>query len=151
MFAGFQVGKQAHFFQRVARHGVRLVNQQNDTSAFSVAQNELGVKGVDSGRGAVGRHAQVVSDRIENLVAGKRRIGQIDGVHIVGQFIQQHSAQHRLAAADFADDGDDAFLRGKRVAQGFEQRAAARPGEEKMRIRRNRERGLIESEMLDVE
>ncbi len=91
---------------------------------------------------------QLVADREEDFVTRQRRIGEINGFDRRGQPFHQHSTQHRLAAADFARDLDDAFVMGDGVEQCFERGAPVGPLKEKIGMRRDAERRLFQPEVL---
>ena len=95
-------------------------------------------------------HAQFVGNRIEDFVSRERGVGQISGFDIFRKPFEQHAAEHGLAAADFAADLDDAFVVGNGVDQCVQRRTTIAAGKEKLRMRRNAERGFTQTEVVEV-
>ena len=111
VIADLQVVEQAQLFQRIQRHGVRLIDQYDDTLAFAGLLLELVLDAVhdDADALAVDAQAERVGNRIQHFFARQARVGEINGFNMFGQPLEQHAAQHGFAAADFAADFDDAF------------------------------------------
>ena len=100
---------------------------------------------------AVGRNAQLVGDGAKDFMARQRRVGEIERLDVGWQALQQHSAEHGLAAAHLAGDLDDALVLGDRIDQRVECRAAIGAGKEEIGMRRDAERRLAQAEMLKIE
>ena len=91
---------------------------------------------------------QIVRDRIQNLVALKRRVRQVNDFHMAGQTFHEHPAEHRLPAADLPGYLDDAFIMEDCIQKRVERRTAIGAIEEEVRMRRDPERRLVEPEMI---
>src|SRR5512134_4146555 len=87
---------------------------------------------------------------MQDLVAGERRVGEVDGLDVLGQALDEDAAQHRLAAPDLACDLDDPFVVGDRVQQRLQRGAAVRTREEELGVGGDPEGGLVEPEMAEV-
>ena len=93
---------------------------------------------------------QIIGDSRQHFVGGQRRHGQVDGLDGLRQPLHQHAAQHGLAGTDLTSDLHQAFATGNGVYQRLKRFATIRASEEKLRMRGNFERGLIEAEMLKI-
>ena len=85
--------------------------------------------------------AETVGDGIQHLFARQAGIGQINIFQLRWQTFQQHAAQHGLAATNLAGDFDDAFAFCNGINKRIENFAPICSGKEKMRDRRDFERG----------
>ena len=93
---------------------------------------------------------QVARDRSEHFVAREARHRQVDRFDRLRQALDQHAAKHRLAAAHFTRDLDEALARGDRVEQALERRAAVGAREEELRVGGDAKGRFAKAEMLEV-
>ena len=130
-----------------------LVDHDDDPLAGGVALDQRILQGADHRVGglAVGRNAQFVGDGAEYLVARQRRVGQVERFDVGRQALEQHAAEHGLAAADLAGDLDDAFVLGDGIDQGIERRSAVGTGKEEIGMRGDAEGRFAQAEMLEIE
>ena len=150
---GFQIGQQAHFFQRCQRHALRFFDKNHHALAVGVAFEQVRLYGLhdfEARRLAVEVQMQLEGDGVQNFFRRNARVGEINGFHVFGQALHQHVAQHGLAAADFTAYLDDAFAMRDGVNQCLKDRPAITAAEEKIRVRGNLEGRLIEAEMFVI-
>ncbi|MPN64618.1 hypothetical protein SDC9_212394 [bioreactor metagenome] len=100
---------------------------------------------------AVGGNAKFVGNGTEDFLARQGRIGEVERFDVARQALEQHPAQHGLAAADFAGDLDDAFILRDGIDQGVQRRAAIGTGEEKVGMRRDAEWRFAHAEVFEVQ
>ena len=93
---------------------------------------------------------EFLGDSVENFVAGERGVGKVDGIDVLGQSLEQHPAEHCLAAAHFAADLDDSFVMGDGVDQCFQRGAAIGAREKEFGMRCDAEWRFAESEMFEI-
>jgi hypothetical protein len=96
------------------------------------------------------RQPQFGGDGQQDLVLREHGVGQIDRFNVVREPFEQHAAEHGLAASDLAADLDDALIVGDRIDQCFERGAAVGTGKEELGVRRDAERRLLQSEMIEI-
>src|SRR5260370_19751839 len=129
---------------------MRRVDQDHRALALAEKADEMLLQSAKHARRALVLHVelQLVADRKEDFIPRQRRTAEINGFDRWRQALHQHPAQHRLAAADFARDLDDALVVSDRVENRLERAAAVGALQEEIRIVRNAERRLVPPEMV---
>ena len=152
MAARLEIGQQAHLLERVLGHDVRLVDQDDDAAAGAVESDEMLLQLAQRSRAPLRQlELQLVGDGVQDLVARERRRREVKGFHVARQTLHQHAAEHGLAAADLARHLDDALVMHHRIGERLERRAALGAVEEKVGMRRNAKRRLVQAEVLEIE
>ncbi len=153
MAVGFEIRQQANFLERLGRHGMRLVDQHDDAAAFAMRLDQVFLQAAQNLRQAGGfrdGQAQFVGNRVENIFARERGIGEVDQGDVGRQVFHQHPAKHGLAATDFTADFDDAFIVGDGVDQCIERRATIGAVEEKVGMRGNAKGWFAQAEVFEI-
>ena len=147
-----EVRQQPDFLQRLLRHRMRLVDQDHHAPALAEKADEMLLQSAQHARRALVLHVelQLVADRKEDFIPRQRRTAEINGFDRWRQALHQHPAQHRLAAADFAGDLDDALVVSDRVEKRLERCAAVGALKEEIRMGRNAEGRLFQPEMVQI-
>ena len=90
-------------------------------------------------------HAEVLQDALEQILFRHERVEDQRGERIAIDIFQQGPAQRRLARADVSGDDDEAFAPADGVLEQLEGVRVRRAPVQKLRIRRQAERLLVES------
>jgi hypothetical protein len=155
--AGLQVGQQAQLFQHLGRQVLRLVDHQHVVVALGVAVQQVAVDGVDIAfhaqrAGGCGRQldAELVADRQQQFLDRQLGIEDVGQAAVVGNLLDEAAAHRGLAGADLARQQDEAAAAADAVQQVGQRLAMALAHEEVARIGRDRERLLLQVEVVSV-
>ena len=150
---GLEVGEQAQLLEHVGREHLRLVDDEDVVLADGVGLEQEVVERVDVGldrrRLAVGggdRHVELVADRLQQLDHGELRIEDVGDVAALRDLLEEAAADGRLAGADLAREQHEAAAAADAVEQVRQRLAVALAHVEVARIRRERERLLLQAE-----
>ena len=153
---GFEVGQQPHLFQGGSREILCLVDQDHDGLAFRVRLQQKLVEPIRKllrvAPGGARVHPELFADRLQQLGRFQQWIENQCSLDLTRKILQKEATDRCLAGADFpgqlheppAAAGADA------VAQMGQCVLVAVAQEDEPRIRRNRERRRVESEMLQI-
>jgi hypothetical protein len=150
-FLRFQVGQQAQQFQQLGRQRLRLVDDQHELLARGVARQQVVVQRIGPGLQAVGRRpgqrdAELLAHRLQQF--HRRQFGVVDVGHLVAgrDLLQEAAADGGLAGADPAGQQHEAAAALQPVQQVGQCFAVHRAQVQEARVRRDRERLLLQAE-----
>ncbi len=151
LFCRLQVGQQSHLFEHVARQVLCLVDDEYDAPPLGMRPEQLLVEAVDQCFDTApvlrGENPEFLADGLEKLDDGEARVQDDRDIGVVRELVlQQRANEGGLAGPDFAGELHEAAALGYPVDEVSQRLAMAFAKEQVTRVRRYRERLLIESE-----
>jgi hypothetical protein len=150
---GLEVGQEAQLLEHLRREHLRLVDDEDVVLADGVGLQQEVVERVDvrldrrrRHLGGSGRDVELVADRLQELHHRELRVEDVGDVAALGDLLEKAAADRRLACADLAREQDEAAAAADAVEQVGERLAVALAHVEVARVRRERERLLLEAE-----
>jgi hypothetical protein len=153
---GFQVGEQAHLFQRIDRQVLGLVDDQHHPLAVGIGLQQEAVERVDQRLAAAAAapdvQPQLLADRLQQLDRALPWVQDQRHPRVHGQLFQQQPAQRGLAGADLAGELHEAAAAAlvdpeRQVRQRV---PVALAEEHEARVRGDRIRRLVQAVMREV-
>src|SRR5690606_4860652 len=148
-----EVRQEAYLLEQLGTERLRLVDDQHDAAALGVRLQEVAVQRGDqlSRRGFLRIwDAQLLADVLEKIPRRELRIEDQRDLGLLGKLLEEAADQRRLARADLAGELDEAAAFGDAVDQMSERVGMPAAQVEVPRIRRDRERFLVEPEEFRV-